>query len=108
MLESRTGESKNDVGLNPGGIVMHGDLEMGSFAGDISLYLAIDPVRFRSLGDRSSELEWDSPELVASMVTGGVDRNQSRSGERGKGMEVIFRYPFWFLSETLAERVGVS
>lgn len=107
MLESRTGESKNDVGLNPGGIVMHGDLEIGSFAGDISLYLAIDPVRFRSLGDWSSELEWDSPEL-ASIVTGGVDRNQSRSGERGKGIEVIFRYPFLFLSETLAERVGVS
>ena len=40
MLERRTGDSRNDVGLSPGGIVRHADLEIGSFAGDISLYLA--------------------------------------------------------------------
>ena len=40
MLERRTGDSKKEVGLSPGGIVIHGDLEIGSFAGDISLYLA--------------------------------------------------------------------
>ena len=41
MLERRTGDSRNDVGLSPGGIVRHVDLEIGSFAGDISLYLAL-------------------------------------------------------------------
>ena len=40
MLERSTGDSRNEVGLSPGGIVIHGDLEIGSFAGDISLYLA--------------------------------------------------------------------
>ena len=40
MLERRTGDSKKDVGLSPGGIVIQGDLEIGSFAGDNSLYLA--------------------------------------------------------------------
>jgi hypothetical protein len=43
-LESRTGDSRNDVGLRPGGIVIgQGDLEIGSLAGDISLYLAPPP-----------------------------------------------------------------
>lgn len=43
-LERRTGDSRNDVGLSPGGMVRQGDLEIGSFAGDISLYLALlDP-----------------------------------------------------------------
>ena len=41
MLERRTGDSRNDVGLSPGGIVRHVDLEIGSFAGDISLYFAL-------------------------------------------------------------------
>jgi hypothetical protein len=40
IFESRTGDSRNEVGLSPGGIVKTGDLEIGSFAGDISLYLA--------------------------------------------------------------------
>lgn len=40
ILERSTGDSRNDVGLSPGGIVTHGALEIGSFAGDISLYLA--------------------------------------------------------------------
>lgn len=40
MLERRTGDSRNDVGLRPGGIVRQGDLEIGSLAGDMSLYLA--------------------------------------------------------------------
>lgn len=40
MLERRTGDSRNDDGLSPGGMVMHGDLEIGSFAGEKSLYLA--------------------------------------------------------------------
>ncbi|KAH7839040.1 hypothetical protein Vadar_034108 [Vaccinium darrowii] len=40
ILERRTGDSRNDVGLRPGGIVMQGDLEIGSFACDMSLYLA--------------------------------------------------------------------
>ncbi|KAH7837097.1 hypothetical protein Vadar_009488 [Vaccinium darrowii] len=37
ILERRTGYSRNDVGLRPGGIVMQGDLEIGSFACDMSL-----------------------------------------------------------------------
>ena len=36
----RTRDSRNDVGLSPGGIVRHVDLEIGSFTGDISLYFA--------------------------------------------------------------------
>ena len=40
MLESSTGDSRNDVGLSPGGIVTHGEREIGSLAGDMSLYLA--------------------------------------------------------------------
>jgi|AraCvinosormetaG_1042628.scaffolds.fasta_scaffold04000_4 hypothetical protein len=43
MLEMKTGDSKNEVGLNPGGIVISVDLEIGSLAGDISLYLAPPP-----------------------------------------------------------------
>ena len=40
----KTGDSRNDVGLNPGGIVMLVvDLEIGSIAGDMSLYLAPPP-----------------------------------------------------------------
>ena len=63
MLERRTGDSRNDVGLRPGGIVMHGDREIGSFAGDKSLYLAeLDPApesEFASLALLSSkEREW--------------------------------------------------
>ena len=41
-LESMIGDSKNDVGLNIGGILIDGDLEIGSLAGDISLYLALE------------------------------------------------------------------
>ena len=44
MLERRTGDSRNDVGLSPGGIVRHVDLEIGSFTGDISLYFAFTAV----------------------------------------------------------------
>ena len=40
ILESKTGDSRKEVGLRPGGMVMQGDLEIGSLAGDISLYLA--------------------------------------------------------------------
>ena len=45
MLERRTGDSRKDVGLRPGGIVMEVDLEIGSFAGDMRRYLAplVDP-----------------------------------------------------------------
>lgn len=44
MLEMKTGDSKKEVGLNPGGIVMLSvDLEIGSLAGDINLYLAPPP-----------------------------------------------------------------
>lgn len=43
MLEMKTGDSKKEVGLRPGGIVMSVDLEIGSLAGDISLYLAPPP-----------------------------------------------------------------
>lgn len=45
MFERRTGDSRNDVGLSPGGTVIQVDLEIGSFAGDISLYFAplLDP-----------------------------------------------------------------
>ena len=41
-LESMIGDSKNDVGLNIGGILIDGDLEIGSLAGDIRLYLALE------------------------------------------------------------------
>lgn len=44
IFESSTGDSRKEVGLSPGGIVKTGDLEIGSFAGDMSLYLA--PVVF--------------------------------------------------------------
>ena len=44
MLERRTGDLRNDVGLSPGGIVRHVDLEIGSFTGDISLYFAFTAV----------------------------------------------------------------
>ena len=37
---SKTGDSRKEVGLRPGGMVMQGDLEIGSLAGDSSLYLA--------------------------------------------------------------------
>ena len=40
MLERSIGDSRNDVGLSPSGIMRHMDLEIGSFAGDISLYFA--------------------------------------------------------------------
>lgn len=43
MLERSTGDSRNDVGVSPGGMVRQGDLEIGSFAGDMSLYLAPPP-----------------------------------------------------------------
>lgn len=39
-LVSKTGESRKEVGLRPGGMVMQEDLEIGSLAGDMSLYLA--------------------------------------------------------------------
>lgn len=41
MLERRTGDSRNNVGLRPGGIVILLDLEIGSFSGNISLYFAL-------------------------------------------------------------------
>jgi len=44
IFERRTGDSRNEVGLSPGGIVKTGDREIGSFAGDISLYLAPEVV----------------------------------------------------------------
>ena len=40
----RTRDSRNDVGLSPGGIVRHVDLEIGSFTGDISLYFAFTAI----------------------------------------------------------------
>lgn len=41
MLESKTGDSRNEIGLRPGGMVMQEDLDIGSFAGDKSLYFAL-------------------------------------------------------------------
>lgn len=55
MLESRTGDSRNDVGVRPGGIVRQGDLEIGSLAGDMSLYLAAPPAE-REVKRAGSEL----------------------------------------------------
>ena len=40
MSDRRIGDLRNDFGLSPGGIVRHVDLEIGSFADDISLYFA--------------------------------------------------------------------
>ena len=37
MLERRTGDSRKEVGLRPGGIVMEVEREIGSLAGDMSL-----------------------------------------------------------------------
>lgn len=48
LLERRTGDSRNEVGLRPGGmVVMQVDLEIGSFGGDMSLYLAPPPDKSR-------------------------------------------------------------
>lgn len=57
MLERRTGDSRNDVGLKPGGMVMQADLEIGSFAGDMSLYLAPPPDESRLDSEQSTRLE---------------------------------------------------
>lgn len=40
MLERRTGDSRKEEGLRPGGMVIQADLEIGSIAGVMSLYLA--------------------------------------------------------------------
>ncbi|KAF5929906.1 hypothetical protein HYC85_000106 [Camellia sinensis] len=40
MLERRTGDSKNKVGQRPGSIMIQGEQEIGSLAGEKSLYLA--------------------------------------------------------------------
>lgn len=40
MLERSTGDSRKEEGLRPGGIVIHAEREIGSLAGDMSLYLA--------------------------------------------------------------------
>lgn len=40
MLVNRTGDSRNELGLRPGGMVIQVDLEIGNLAGDMSLYLA--------------------------------------------------------------------
>lgn len=58
MLERRTGDSRNEVGLKPGGmVVMQVDLEIGSFAGDMSLYLAPPPDESRLDSEQSTLLE---------------------------------------------------
>ena len=41
IRERRTGDSRNDVRLSPGGIVRHVNLEIKSFADDISLYFVV-------------------------------------------------------------------
>lgn len=81
MFESSTGDSRNDDGLSPGGIVTHGDLEIGSFAGIISLYLAPPVAAAPSVAESERESgrvgsspfrrrsEWASP---ASIV--GIER----------------------------------
>lgn len=59
-LERRTGDSRNDVGLRPGGMVIQADLEIGSLAGDMSLYLAppLGPAAFleKTAASEPSEL----------------------------------------------------
>ena len=39
MLERRTGDLRNDIGLSPRGIVRHVDLKIERFTSDINLYL---------------------------------------------------------------------
>ena len=116
MLERSTGDSRNEVGLSPGGIVIHGDLEIGSFAGDISLYLAPraaaalelwrNPAWFGSFSLDSSEsrncrseAERFSPELSAVSIVGleRVRYNQSRREFRKgmKGVMVIRGRSLW-------------
>lgn len=59
MLERRTGDSRKEEGLRPGGMVIHVDLEIGSLAGVMSLYLAppLDPA---------------APELIPPSVTAEI------------------------------------
>lgn len=70
MLESRTGDSRNDVGVRPGGIVRQGDLEIGSLAGDMSLYLAAPPAE-REVKKAGSELGLNSVGPGSSSSDGG-------------------------------------
>lgn len=66
-LERRTGDSRNEVGLSPGGIVMQADLEIGSLAGDISLYLAPPPPDSGLVGSPQSETS--EREVLLSIVS---------------------------------------
>lgn len=59
MLERRTGDSRKDEGLRPGGMVIHAEeREIGSLAGDMSLYLALmlDPTTEELCAKAASEL----------------------------------------------------
>jgi len=93
-LERRTGDSRNDVGLRPGGIVMQGDLEIGSLAGDMSLYLALmadDPASLwvplilrsePSVTPMAAEDDGGSPEAPGAPSITAFD-SRRRRGERG-------------------------
>lgn len=61
MLDSRTGESRKDVGLRPGGMVIPPDgLEIGSFAGDSILYLApVEKAVFVAPSEAAPEVDSD-------------------------------------------------
>ena len=95
MLEMKTGDSRNDVGLNPGGIVMLVvDLEIGSIAGDMSLYLAPPPPPPAELclavGSTVAEQStWSSSRSLLAWGRRSISGGKSREGERrvqeGKG-----------------------
>lgn len=84
MLERRTGDSRNEVGLNPGGILIQVDLEIGSFAGDMSLYLAPAAA---------------PPESAESRLVSGSTRNSSLRLEETSGSisDKSFEIKVWSL-----------
>jgi hypothetical protein len=76
-FERRTGDSRNEVGLSPGEIMVQADLEIGSLAGDISLYLAPPPQVSGLVGSPPSGTS--ERELMLSMGREGSNK------ERGEG-----------------------
>jgi hypothetical protein len=66
-FERRTGDSRNEVGLSPGEIMVQADLEIGSLAGDISLYLAPPPPDSGLVGSPQSETS--EREVLLSIVS---------------------------------------
>lgn len=76
MLERRTGDSRKDEGLRPGGMVIHAEeREIGSLAGDMSLYLA--PV----LDPTAEETLWEKAASELANLTCSEDSLMEESGD---------------------------